>query len=86
MKRSFCGIFYLQIETLQLQSDNDPSTRQLVEMLQGQIIEVQEQISALNNETHSGKPASGARPKTTSAAGNGTGLVTSALQVEILYH
>ena len=55
-------------------------------MLQGQIIEVQEQISALNNETHAGKPASGSRPKTASAAGSGTGLVTSALQVEILSH
>ena len=71
---------------MQLQSDNDPSTRQLVEMLQGQILEVQEQISALSNDTPSGKPASGARPKTASAAGNGTGLVTSALQVDILYN
>ena len=70
-----------QIEALQLRSDGDPATRQLVELLQNQMQEVQQQISTMGTEVPPGRFSSGVRSKT--AGAKGSGLVTSALQVYI---
>ena len=69
----------LQIEALQLRSDGDPATRQLVKLLQNQMQEVQQQISTIGTEVPACRPSSGVRPKT--AGPKAPGLVTSALQV-----
>ena len=62
-----------------MRSDSDPATRQLVELLQNQMQEVQQQISTIGSEAPVDRPTSGTRPKT--AGARGSGLVTSALQV-----
>ncbi len=65
----------LQIDVLQNRADNDSATTQLVKMLQDQVQEIQQQISAGGAEHLAAKPPSTVRPKTA------CGTVSAALQV-----